>query len=387
MRRHVHLLTLTAFTSAVAIAAPANAQRNTRSTYVGTLGRDTLSLEQVVGSSSSITGDWISLYGGIMVHHYELTLRPDGTVSRYHLTLHRLSGKVDGDIDIRFDNDSMIVRNAAGEELRAQVGAPFPMFTSTMGPINLILTRARAGGRDSSYTPTVGAFGPYRRGGMPVVFFGGDSVRFGNPQAPLVARIDAGGHVLGMSARATTTRTETRRVPDFDVFAVAAHFPNIADSVGITGVPAISPRDTVRATVGAASVVIDYGRPAVRGRNVFSRGVLGDTIWRTGANAATQFTTTRDLIISGDTLRAGAYSLWTRVSPNDSGYRLVFNSQVGQWGTEHHPERDVLSVPLSRIPLGTAAERFTIRLANGASASELRLEWANTALTVPISAP
>jgi len=379
MRRYVHLVTLVC----AALAAPANAQRFT---YVGTLGRDTLSLEQVIRSPEAITGDWISLYGGIMVHHYELTLRPDGTVSRYQLNLHRLSGKVDGDIDIRFVDDSMIVRNAAGKELRAQVGEAFPMFTSTMGPIDLILTRARASGRDSSSISTVGAFGPYRRSSMPIVFFGSDSVRFGNPRAPLVARIDAGAHVLGMSARATTTRTETRRVPDFDVFAAAAHFPNVADSADITGVPAISPRDTVRATIGGASVMIDYGRPAVRGRKVFSHGVLGDTIWRTGANAATQFTTTRDLIVGGDTLRAGAYSLWTRVSPDDSSYRLVFNTQTGQWGTEHHPERDVLSVPLSRSALRSAAERLTIRVANGDRTSLFRLEWANTALTVPITA-
>jgi hypothetical protein len=381
MRYARHLGT---FVSLVAFAAPVSAQRYT---YIGTLGRDTLSLEQVVRSSGSIVGDWISLYGGVMVHHYELTLRPDGTVSRYQLRLHRLSGKVDGDVDLRFDGDSLVVRNAAGDDARAQVGAAFPMFTSTMGPIDLILTRASAAGRDSSFTATVGAFGPYRRGGMPVVFFDGDSVRFGNPQAPLVARVDAAGNVLGMSARATTTRTETRRVSDFDVFAAAAHFPNVADSVRITGVPAISPRDTVRATIGAASITIDYGRPAVRGRNVFSRGVLGDTIWRTGANAATQFITTSDLVIGGDTLRAGKYSVWTRVSPDDKSYRLIFNSQTGQWGTEHHPERDVLSVPLSRVPLAPASDRLTLRLPNGARSSALRIEWATTALTVPITSP
>jgi hypothetical protein len=374
---------LLAVALAASIAATAGAQR---STYVGTLGHDTLSLEQVVRSPGSIVGDWISLYGGVMVHHYEMTLRPDGTVSRYRLELHRLSGKADGVVDLQLDGDSVVVRGSGGDEVRAQVGAVFPMFTSTMGPIDLILTRTRATGRDSSLMGTVGAFGPYRRNAMPIVFFGGDSVRFGNPAAPLVARVDAAGNVLGMSARATTTRTETRRVPDFDVFAMAAHFPNVADSVRIAGVPAISPRDTVRAAIGAASVTIDYGRPAVRGRDVFSHGVLGDTIWRTGANAATQFVTTRDLVIGRDTLRAGAYSLWTRVSPDNRSYRLVFNGQTGQWGTEHHAERDVLSVPLSRVALGAAVERLTIRLASDARASELRIEWSNTALTVPMSA-
>jgi len=117
---------------------------------------------------------------------------------------------------------------------------------------------------------------------------------------------------------------------------------------------------------------------------VFSRGVLGDTIWRTGANAATQFVTTRDLVIGPDTLRAGAYSLWTRISPDDFRYALVFNSQTGQWGTEHHLDRDVLSVPLSRQDLRPSAERFTIRLPSAPRETQLRLEWSGTALVVPV---
>jgi len=46
----------------------------------------------------------------------------------------------------------------------------------------------------------------------------------------------------------------------------------------------------------------------------------------------------------------------------------------------------VLSVPLSRSALRSAAERLTIRVANGDRTSLFRLEWANTALTVPITA-
>jgi hypothetical protein len=167
--------------------------------------------------------------------------------------------------------------------------------------------------------------------------------------------------------------------------AMLAHFPNIPDSVRIVGVPAMSPRDTVRATIGNAAITIDYGRPAARGRAVFARGVLGDTLWRTGANAATRFVTTHDLIIGRDTLRAGAYSLWTGVSADNSSYALVFNSQTGQWGTEHHAERDVLRAPLTIERLSTPVERFTIRLPSGGSTSALRLEWATTAFTLPLA--
>jgi hypothetical protein len=362
--------------------SPSGAQR---AFFVSTLGKDTLSFEQFERTRDSIVGDWVSLYGGIMVHHYVIHLRPDGSVRRYQLALHRVSGHVDGSVDIQLERDTAVIRDDRGEEQRAAVGAVFPLFTTSMGPLDLIVSRARAMKGDSSVAPTMPAFGPFRRGGTPIVFFARDSVRFGNPQAPLYARVDTDGHIVGMTARATTTRIETRRVASYDLRAMLAHFPNIPDSVRIVGVPAISPRDTVRATIGDAAITIEYSRPAARGRTVFSRGILGDTLWRTGANAATRFVTTHDLIIGRDTLRAGAYSLWTSVSADNSSYALVFNSQTGQWGTEHHAERDVLRVSLTTERLSIPVERFAIRLPSAGSRSALRLEWATTALTLPLA--
>jgi hypothetical protein len=353
--------------------------------FVSTLGKDTMSFEQFERTRDSIVGDWVSLYGGIMYHHYVIQLRPDGSVRRYQLTLHRVSGRADGSVDIQLEGDTAVIHDDRGREQRVAVGAVFPIFTTSMGPLDLIVSRAHAMHADSSLVPVMSAFGPYRRGLAPIVFFGSDSVRFGNPQAPFYARIDADGHVLGMSARATTTRTEIRRVAPYDLRATLAHFPNIPDSIDIAGVPAISPRDTVRASIGDAAITIDYGRPAARGRTVFGHGVLGDTLWRTGANAATQFVTARDLIIGRDTLRAGAYSLWTSVSPDSTRYTLVFNSQTRQWGTEHHADRDVLRVPLATERLKAPVERFTIQLLSAPRTSVLRLEWATTALTLPLS--
>jgi Protein of unknown function (DUF2911) len=353
--------------------------------YVTTLGRDTLAFEQFERTADSIVGDWVTTYGGVMVHHYTIHLQPGGGVDRYQLVMHRLSGHVDGTFDLQFAGDSLIARSADGREQRVAMSGALPVAAYTIGALDLVAARARASGNDSSVAAIVSAFGPYRRGAMPMVFFG-DSARLGNPRAPLWVTLDRDGHIAALSARATTTRSETRRVPSYDWHALIAHFPNIPDSVDIVGVPAISPRDSVKTVLGDATITIDYGRPAVRGRAVFAHGILGDTLWRTGANAATRFVTTRDLVIGTDTLRAGAYSLWTRVSPDDSTYALVFNSQTGQWGTEHHPERDVLSVPLHREVLRPALERFMIRLPSDARTSQLRLEWAGTALTVAVRA-
>jgi hypothetical protein len=81
-----------------------------------------------------------------------------------------------------------------------------------------------------------------------------------------------------------------------------------------------------------ATLWIDYGRPATRGRSVFTHGVLGDTLWRTGANPATQRDVSAPMRIGSQVLPAGRYALWTRAATDGGGYDLVVNSQSGQLG-------------------------------------------------------
>lgn len=356
------------------------------SSFVTTLGRDTLAFEQYRRAGDTITGDWVTLYGGIMYHHYAIVLRPDGRVARYTLSLHRASGKPEETVDLRLAEDSVTVVTPAGDTQRVALRADAPVFARTMSLLETITRRARRLGGDSVVVPVVGAFGPYRHSGYPVVFFGADSARLGDPRAPLYAKVDREGRLIGVSGRATTTRMETVRVPDFDVAKVVAHFPNVSDDMPIAGVPALSPRDTVRAVVGRAQITIDYGRPAVRGRAVFSRGVLGDTVWRVGANTATQFTTTADLLVNGKRLPAGTYSLWVRVSPDNSSYALVFNTQSGQWGTEHHAERDLVSVPLAVQQLPDNQEQLAISVDRDGDGAVLRVRWAHLALSARLHA-
>ena len=129
------------------------------------------------------------------------------------------------------------------------------------------------------------------------------------------------------------------RVDSLDLAALARAWAQREQSGAFAG-PA-STRDTVQATVGTARLWIDYGRPALRGRNVWVNGVLGDTLWRTGANAATQLRSDVDLVVGGATVPAGTYTLWTAATP--SGYRLVINRQAGN---NYDASRDLVRVPL-----------------------------------------
>ena len=75
--------------------------------------------------------------------------------------------------------------------------------------------------------------------------------------------------------------------------------------------PPGSPHETVKATVGGASISVEYGRPYMRGRKIMGSLVPYDHVWRTGADAATTLSTSKALAIGGATVPAGKVTLYT----------------------------------------------------------------------------
>jgi hypothetical protein len=71
--------------------------------------------------------------------------------------------------------------------------------------------------------------------------------------------------------------------------------------------------------------------------------------------------TTADLVLGATVVPAGRYSLFATLGDADT-LTLIVNRQVGQWGTEHDPSRDLARVPLTRRALGVTVERLTVAL-------------------------
>ena len=106
-------------------------------------------------------------------------------------------------------------------------------------------------------------------------------------------------------------------------------------------------------------------------------------MWRTGANAATQFTTSAPIKLAGIPLAAGTYTLWT--VPHPSGVDLIVNGQSGQWGTEYNPARDVARAPMQSAAVSTPVDQFTISVAEkDARHGTLTLEWGTFLWTAQI---
>jgi hypothetical protein len=122
--------------------------------------------------------------------------------------------------------------------------------------------------------------------------------------------------------------------------------------------------------VGAADVTVDYSRPSRRGRTLVGDLLPYDQVWRTGADAATQLTTSGPIALAGVPLHPGTYTLWTL--PTRGGVSLIINGQSGQWGTEYNAHRDVARRPMTVDSLPGNVERFTIRIE---PAGRLVMEW------------
>jgi hypothetical protein len=262
-------------------------------------------------------------------------------------------------------------------------GPVLPSIPASYGLYELALARMSLLGRDSVEFAVVPLnLTAQQATPQAVRVIGRDSVRITVNGKPLYLRHDGRGGIQGLDGSLTTFKVQVERVGGADLDAFAKSWA--AREQGGVAPGQASTRDTVKATIGGAHLWIDYGRPSLRGRDVWVNGVLGDTLWRTGANAATQFRSDVDLMVGGATIPAGTYTLWTASTP--SGYRLVVNRQVGQWGTVYDATRDLVRVPLRESSVASPVERFTIEFEPQSDGVVLLdFTWGTKRLSVPVA--
>jgi len=164
--------------------------------------------------------------------------------------------------------------------------------------------------------------------------------------------------------------------------AIIAALPGRVSAQATQG-PPLSPRDTARASIGGATVLVDYGAPSKRGRVIFGGLVPWNAVWRTGANAATQLETSADLVIGGTTVPAGKYTLFTLPTPK--GVSLIVNRETGQWGTDYRAERDFVRIPMRTASVASPVERMRIALEPAGQVHLMKLTWDTTEWSVPVA--
>lgn len=360
---------------ALALLAPAGAAAQSGG-YLVTLGRDTIAAESYTATPGLVRGASIIRTPRTLLREYELKLGPGRAPLRYQVVTTGPGSVVLREETYEYGADSVRVTIRRDTAVRRVAIAtrerPLPFSEDIIEPWATTLRRAH-GDTLTVLTAARAWRLPYSRHGdtvrVPVVQWG--TARF---------RVNPAGELAGGDLTATTAGFVITRVPPFDVRALVARFAREDASAGLT---TLSPRDTVRATLGDVHVLIDYGRPSVRGRRIFGGAVVPwGRVWRTGANAATQLITDRDLVIGGTVVRAGKYSLWTL--PTAGAWQLIVNKQHGQWGTQYDSAQDLVRIPAQASHLASPVEMMQIRLDSTPTGADLVIDWADTRVAVPV---
>jgi hypothetical protein len=346
--------------------------------------------------------DGVDRFPRVRVRHTVVVLAPDRSIRRLAMDIKTPSATLARDrdrhvtADIGKDSLTVTVRDSAGMATRsfATEGAlVLPHVPQMYSLAELYMNAAIARGRANKLVPgdsvTLTQFYPDYPLDQFVFHDGwvqphqGDSVEIWHGMISGVgfAMIDTAGHLMKYDGSQSTYKVDVKRVSALpDVERMTAQ---LTAAEAKSGPVQLSVRDVARATIGAATFSIDYGRPLARGRKLIGDVIAIDEVWRTGANAATQFSTSAPITLAGLSLPAGMYTLWS--IPRAHGAELIVNRQVGQWGTEYDPAYDFGRAQLTVATAADTVEEFTMSIAStDAKHGVLALAWGTFRWTAPI---
>ena len=130
-------------------------------------------------------------------------------------------------------------------------------------------------------------------------------------------------------------------------------------------------------TLGTTDLTVNYSRPSLKGRQPFTDNFVPlGKVWRTGANGATTFTTSTDLMVNGKTLPAGTYAIMS--IPADGNFTLIFNKNKGVTEQTYKQEEDALRVNITPSEKNDTVETFTIGFTDLTdSTAKMSFMWSN----------
>src|SRR2546422_338505 len=261
--------------------------------FVVRLGTDTVALEQYTRTATQLRGEYVVRTPRSLHRIYTADLNPDGTVRRWELVTHNIGGgpgPMETKASVDFSGDTAVMVSPQGDgTVTSKFAVPrgtFPFLIYGYGLLEHMGRWARATGKDSvRFTALASAnqtSGGYirKRGGDTLVFMLDQGQLAG--VGPFTFRLDHQGHLTWLTGKGSTLQVDVQRVASVPMAQATQSFAS-------RPLGQLSPRDTVRATIGGSEVWIDYSRPARRGRDIF--GVLEpwNKVWRMGQGSLLGF--------------------------------------------------------------------------------------------------
>lgn len=175
---------------------------------------------------------------------------------------------------------------------------------------------------------------------------------------------------------------------------LACASPAMAQAAKKKSMQRVSPQGTIACTIDGSEIKLVYGRPytvkpgTTEARKIWGGLVPFGKVWRTGANEATELTTSKDLDIGGTTVPAGKYNLFT-VPEEDGSAKLVINKKLRRWGIPYDESaekaNEVARIDLKKETLDKAVDQFTMAIEPVSSGGVLKMAWEKTQYSVPFT--
>jgi hypothetical protein len=149
--------------------------------------------------------------------------------------------------------------------------------------------------------------------------------------------------------------------------------------------PRPSQRGSVMQRVGDTTIEINYFRPSARGRELFPGVVRFGRTWTPGADSATTIHVSTDVMVAGEKLPAGTYSIWAE--PEAEVWTVIFNRVQPVFHTRYPEGQDVLRIKATPRR-GEHMETMTFHFpAVDGRKAELAFHWGTVVVPIPIEVP
>jgi hypothetical protein len=134
--------------------------------------------------------------------------------------------------------------------------------------------------------------------------------------------------------------------------------------------------------IDGATISIEYGRPAMKGRSEDQLMPPGKE-WRTGADEATTLKTDRQLRFGSLVVPAGTYQIHT--VPGPPQWQLIISKSTQAWGIPYPAGQDLGRTPMTSAKTASPVEQLTISIDDTPAGGTLRIEWGSVSAQAPFT--
>ena len=126
-----------------------------------------------------------------------------------------------------------------------------------------------------------------------------------------------------------------------------------------------------------------YSRPQKNGRVIFGELVEYGSVWRLGANEATEIEFFKPVKIGNTKVKKGRYTMYS--IPAKDKWTLIINKETDTWGSfKYDQTKDLLRIDLPVQKQTELTEALVMQFEKSATGANLQMLWEDIKVSLPI---